>query len=64
MTLVALIQPDSPHRHPVVHDLISVDLKFMKDRISNVCHLINVASLMGPLAGMIKSPDEFLTATR
>jgi hypothetical protein len=55
---------DSPHRYPVVHDLVSVDLKFTKDRISNVCRLINLAGLLDPLAGLIKSPDEFLTTTR
>jgi len=64
MTLVALVQPDPPHKHPVVHDLVSIDLKFTKDQIMNVCHLINLASLLSPLAEMIKSPDEFLTERR
>lgn len=64
MTLVALVRPDPPCRHPVVRDLVTVNLRLTKDRISNVCHLINLASLLAPLAGMIQFPPEFLTIIR
>jgi len=65
MTLCALIRPVSTSRGPVVHDLVTVDLQFTKDRISNVRHLINLASLLAPLAEMISSSmPEFLTITR
>jgi hypothetical protein len=65
MTLCALIRPVSTGRRPVVHDLVTVDLQLTKDRISNVRHLINLASLLAPLAAMIPSSmPEFLSITR
>jgi len=65
MTLCALIRPVSTSRRPVVHDLVTVDLQLTKDRISNVRHLINLASLLAPLAEIIPSSmPEFLTIMR
>jgi hypothetical protein len=65
MTLCALIRPVSTDRRPVVYDLVTVELQFTKDRISNVRHLINLASLLAPLAEMIPSSmPEFLIITR
>ena len=65
MTLCALISPVSTGRRSVVHDLVTVDLQLTKDRISNVLHLINLASLLAPLAAMIpSSAPEFLIIMR
>jgi len=65
MTLCALVRPNSPDQRPVVHDLVTVNLQLTKDRISNVRHLINLASLLAPLAVMIQSSiPEFLSVTR
>lgn len=65
MTLCALIRPVSTGQRSVVHDLVTVDLQLTKDRISNVLHLINLASLLEPLAAMIpSSTPEFLIITR
>ena len=66
MTLCALIRPVSRDQRPVVHDLVTVELQLTKDRILNVRHLINLASLLAPLAAMIpeSSTPEFLSITR
>jgi len=65
MTLCALIRPVSTGRRPVVYDLVTVKLQLTKDRISIVRHLINLASLLVPLAEMIPSSmPEFLSITR
>jgi len=65
MTLCAPIGPVSTGQRPVVHDLATVELQFTKDRISNVRHLINLASLLVPLAAIIPSSmPEFLLIMR
>ncbi|KAJ3493793.1 hypothetical protein NLJ89_g10936 [Agrocybe chaxingu] len=56
MTLVAITPPPvGKLRMPVVHDLVTVDLSLTKGRIDNIRHLINLASLLKPLADMITS---------
>lgn len=65
MTLCALIRPVSTGQRPAVRDLVTVELQLTKDRISNVRHLINLTSLLAPLAAMIPSSmPEFLSVTK
>ncbi|CAA7260625.1 unnamed protein product [Cyclocybe aegerita] len=56
MTLVAITPPPvGKLGMPIVHDLVTVDLSSTKGRIDNIRHLINLASLLKPLADMINS---------
>ena len=60
MTLCAITEPDVPGGKARVLDIITVDLRFRKDRIANICHLINLSPLFPILAGLVPfSANEF-----
>ncbi len=59
LTLAETSQPvavsGQPLAYPVVHDLIIIDISLTKDRIDNITHLINLASLFKPLTNLMSS---------
>jgi hypothetical protein len=57
MTLVAITAPDSPGGTPKVHDLISLDLRWRKDRIANIRHLINLSAILARLPELVQFPS-------
>jgi len=65
MTLAAITAPTAAIRHtPAVHDLISIDLRFRKNRIANIRHLINLSTILPRLADLVRCPvDDFRTFT-
>ena len=66
MTLAAITAPTgATRRKPAVHDLISIDLSLRKNRIANICHLINLSTILPRLTDLVRSPvDDFRTFTR
>ncbi|KDR72787.1 hypothetical protein GALMADRAFT_252049 [Galerina marginata CBS 339.88] len=60
MTLAAITPPDSQGGKPKVHDLISLDLRWKKDRIANIRHLINLSTILPQLTELVRFPvDDF-----
>ncbi|KAG5653156.1 hypothetical protein H0H81_001998 [Sphagnurus paluster] len=53
MTLVAITASDT--LAPNVDDLVTVDLRQRKDRIANIRHMINIASVLPELARLARS---------
>ncbi|KAF8340989.1 hypothetical protein F5887DRAFT_1062542 [Amanita rubescens] len=49
LTLAAICAPSTPSQMPVVQDLASANLRFKRDRIANLCRLINLSSYLYPL---------------
>jgi len=57
--------PPQGQSRPVVHDIVSVDLRLKADRIKNICRLINLAGLFELLATLVRPPDaEFVKLAR
>ncbi|KAI6145599.1 hypothetical protein BKA82DRAFT_995780 [Pisolithus tinctorius] len=60
MTLTAIIAPRAPENKIRLHDIITVDLKYTRDRIANIRHLINLSSVLLLLGNLVSSPvDDF-----
>ena len=59
MTLCAILEPDRPRSKARIFDIVMVDLRFRKNRIANIRHLINLSSLFPILAGLVSSLNEF-----
>lgn len=57
LTLVAISPPPPGQPLPVVHDIVSADLRFRAQRIKNICRLVNLATLIKPLADLVHPPD-------
>ena len=53
MTLCAITEPGVPGGKARIFDIITVNLRFRKDRIANICHLINLFPLFPILAGLV-----------
>jgi len=54
---VAITPPSGPSGQPVVHDIANVDLRLTRDRIRNICRLINIAGLLQQLADLVRPLD-------
>jgi hypothetical protein len=51
--------------HPVVHDIVSADLRIRRDRIKNIIRMINLSGLLRILADLVRPSDaEFEVLTR
>ena len=60
MTLCAITPPVTPGGKARIFDIIRVDLRFRKNRIANIRHLINLVPLFPVLAGLVPfSSNEF-----
>lgn len=57
LTLVAISPPSKPRGRPVVHDIVSANLKLRKDRIKNICRLINLSGFFQALADLVRPSD-------
>ena len=57
LTLAAICAPSTPSQIPVVQDLASANLRFKRDRIANLCRLINLSSYFYPLLKLIGYRD-------
>lgn len=57
LTLAAITPPSTPGGRPVVHNVAPANLSLRKDRIKNICRLINVARLLQTLADLDQTPD-------
>jgi hypothetical protein len=55
--VLAAICPPSPGQDPTVHDIVSADLWLRKDRILNICHLINLSGVMQALSDVVEPGD-------
>ena len=53
MTVAAIIAPNPKGSKPKIHDLIRLDLRWRKDRIANIRHLINLSSLLPQLTDLV-----------
>jgi hypothetical protein len=42
---------------PVVHDIAEADLSLRRDRIENICRLINIAGVLQQLADLVRPVD-------
>jgi len=42
---------------PVVHDIAEADLSLRRDRIKNICRLINIAAILQQLADLVRPLD-------
>jgi len=40
-----------------VHDIAYADLSLRRDRIRNLCRLINIAGVLQQLADLVRAPD-------
>ncbi|KAI6147664.1 hypothetical protein BKA82DRAFT_825312 [Pisolithus tinctorius] len=56
MTLTAITAPKSNEEKPGLEDIVTIDLRRRKDRIANICHLINLSALLHPLASLMAPP--------
>jgi len=54
---VAITPPPRPGGQPVVHDIAKADLSLIRDRIQNICRLINIAGLLQQLADLVRPLD-------
>ncbi|KAF8336806.1 hypothetical protein F5887DRAFT_1161224 [Amanita rubescens] len=57
LTLAAICAPSTPSQIPVVQDLASANLRFKRDRIANLCRLINLSPYLYPLLKLIGYRD-------
>jgi hypothetical protein len=55
--LAAICAPPTPSQTPVVIDLASANLRFKRDRIANLCRLINLSPYLYPLLKLIGYRD-------
>lgn len=51
------ITPPGPNSQPVVHDIVEADLSLRRDRIKNICRLINIAGILQQLADLVRPLD-------
>ena len=59
------ICPPSPGQDPIVHDIVSEDLQLRKDRILNICRLINLSGVVQALSDIVEPGDaEFIVLQR
>jgi hypothetical protein len=56
ITLVA-ITPSGLNNQPVVHNIVDADLSLRRDRIKNICRLINIAGVLQHLAELVRPLD-------
>ncbi|THU97186.1 hypothetical protein K435DRAFT_857810 [Dendrothele bispora CBS 962.96] len=64
-TLAAISAPSELGQRPVVYDIARADLRFRRDRIRNICRLINLAGLVRALANLVRpSCAEFVKRER
>ena len=64
-TLVAITPPLGPNMQPVVHDIVYANLRYRRNRIKNICRLINIAGLLHHLADLVRPIDsEFEVSER
>ena len=54
---MAITPPSGPGGQPVVHDIANADLSLTRDRIRNICRLINIAGLLQQLADLVRPLD-------
>lgn len=65
LTLVAISPPPQREGLPVVHNLATADLRYRRDRIKNICRLINLSGLLRTIADLVRPPDaEFVELER
>ena len=65
LTLVAISPPSRLGERPVVHDLTRANLRLRRDRIRNICRLINLSGLFQVLSDMVRPADaEFVKLER
>jgi len=57
LTLAAICAPSTPSQTPVVLDLAFANLRFKRDRIANLCRLINLSPYLYPLLKLIGYRD-------
>ena len=57
LTLTAICAPSTPSQTPAVLDLTSANLRFKRDRIANLCRLINLSPHLYPLLKLIGYRD-------
>ncbi|TFK17847.1 hypothetical protein FA15DRAFT_300792 [Coprinopsis marcescibilis] len=53
VSLVALA-PSQVGLNPVIHNLVTTDIQWRKDRINNILHLINLSALLTPLSQLME----------
>lgn len=54
---MAITPPSIPGGRPLVHDIVTTNLSLTKDRIRNICRLINMAGLLQQLADLVRPVD-------
>lgn len=54
---MAITPPSGPGGQPVVHDIAYADLSLIRDRLRNICRLINIAELLQQLADLVRPLD-------
>ena len=64
MALVAITAPDSQGGKPKVHDLITLNLKWRKDRIANIHHILNLSIILPKLVEFVCGVDDYQIFTR
>jgi len=57
LTLAAICAPSTPSQKPIVQDLASANLRLKRDRIANLCRLVNLSPYLYPLVKLIGYRD-------
>ena len=53
LTLVVISAPLRSGGNPIVHDIVSADLKFKQDQIKSICRLINLFGFLKILPNLV-----------
>ena len=57
LTLVAIRAPTKPQDPPIIYDIVSANLRLRRDRIKNICRLINLSRLFRSFTNLVQLPD-------